>query len=312
MYIAIDGGGTKTEYLLLDDRFEVADRVFGGASNHEHVAGGFEGVKREFGETIGALLARHNLTAADIRDVVAGLSGADNRGQIEVLENILHEMGFARVMVCNDGYLPVKTACENGVGIAYNCGTGVCCTSIDSKGKMTKTGGLEEWAGDAGGGTWILQQVFRRVYDEIWLGVGHTMLTGAYVDALGLEPGAPELSPPEESLPILLGDSKKKHKVIASLFAANAEGDAAARAICAQMIERGVQFIAGAYRAGCFEGESVCISLAGSILLKAADDYYLERFKTTVEGVLPAKVKWAQPRFSAAHGAAEWIRERNN
>ena len=310
MYIAIDGGGTKTEYLLLDGEFEVVERTFGGASNHEHVPGGFAGVKREFEETIGALLARHDLTAADIRDVVAGLSGADNRGQIAVLEGILHDMGFARVMVCNDGYLPVKTACENGVGIAYNCGTGVCCTSIDSKGKMTKTGGLEEWAGDAGGGTWILQQVFRSVYDEIWLGVGHTMLTGLYMEALELEPGAPELSPPEESLPILLGDSARKHRVIASLFTANAQGDAAAQRICEQMIARGVQFIAGAYRAGCFEGD-VCISLAGSILLKAADAVYLNRFKAAVEAALPVGVKWVQPRFSAAHGAAEWISERN-
>lgn len=311
MYIAIDGGGTKTEYLLLDREFAVVEQAFGGASNHEHVPGGFEGVKREFEETIGALLDRHHLTAADIRDVVAGLSGADNRGQVAVLEDILHGMGFDRVMVCNDGYLPVKTACENGVGIAYNCGTGVCCTSIDSKGKMTKTGGLEEWAGDAGGGTWILQQVFRRVYDELWLGVGHTMLTKAYMDALGLSSGAPELSPPEESLPMLLADSSAKHRVIASLFESNAKDDAAAQEICAQMIERGVQFIAGAYHAGSFEGEDVCISLAGSILLRAADEHYLNAFKAAVESALPVEVKWVKPKFSAAYGAAEWIKERN-
>lgn len=311
MYIAIDGGGTKTEYLLLDERFEVVERAFGGASNHEHVPGGFEGVRREFKETIGALLARHQLTAADVKDVVAGLSGADNRGQIALLEEILHDMGFARVMVCNDGYLPVKTACEHGVGIAYNCGTGVCCTSIDSDGKMTKTGGLEEWAGDAGGGTWILQQVFRCVYDEVWLGIGHTQLTQAYMDALGLAPDAPELSPPEETLPRLLSDSAAKHCVIASLFACSRQGDASARGICDQMIARGTAYIAGAYHAGRFEGESVSVSLAGSVLLKAADEDYLSRFKAGVEAALPVSVKWTKPEFSAAYGAAQWIRERN-
>ena len=311
MYIAIDGGGTKTEYLLLDERFEVVERAFGGASNHEHVTGGFEGVRREFEETIGALIARHHLTASDVRDVVAGLSGADNRSQIALLEEILHDMGFSRVMVCNDGYLPVKTACENGVGIAYNCGTGVCCTSIDSDGKMTKTGGLEEWAGDAGGGTWILQQVFRCVYDEVWLGIGHTQLTQAYMDALGLAPDAPELSPPEESLPLLLGDGAAKHRVIGALFACSRQGDASARGICDHMIERGAAYIAGAYHAGRFAGERVCISLAGSVLLKAADEDYLRRFKAGVEAALPVPVKWTKPEFSAAYGAAEWIKERN-
>jgi len=311
MYIAIDGGGTKTEYLLLDERFEVVDRALGDASNHEHVSGGFDGVRREFEKTIGELLDRHQLTIADVRDVVAGLAGADNRGQIGVLEGILRDMGFKRAMVCNDGYLPVKTACEDGVGIAYNCGTGVCCTSIDSDGKMTKTGGLEEWAGDAGGGTWILQQVFRRVYDELMLGIGHTQLTQAYMDALGLSPDAPELYPPEESLPGLRENSDAKHRVIASLFACNRQGDVAAQAICNEMIGRAAAYIAGAYRAGRFDGPSVCVSLAGSVLLKAADEHYLNRFKASVETALPVPVKWVQPKFSAAHGAAEWIRERN-
>ena len=311
MYIAIDGGGTKTEYLLLDEKFEVVQRVLGGASNHEHVKGGFEGVKQEFARSIARLLAPCQLTIADVRDVVAGLAGADNRGQIAVLEEILRDLGFARAMVCNDGYLPVKTACDGGVGIAYNCGTGVCCTSIDSKGKMTKTGGLEEWAGDAGGGTWILQQVFRCVYDELMLGIGCTQLTPAYMEALSLVPDAPELSPPEESLPRLMESSEAKHRVIASLFACNRAGDAAAMKICEEMISRAVAYIAGAYHAGEFAGEYVCVSLAGSILLKAADEHYLSRFKAAIEEALGVPVKWVKPEHSAAHGAVQWIKERN-
>ena len=311
MYIAIDGGGTKTEYLLLDENFEVAGRILGGATNHEHVPGGFEGVRREIETSVKALLAEKQLTMADVCDVVAGVAGIDNKNQTITLAKILKDMGFARAMVCNDGYLPVKAACEGGVGIAYNCGTGVCCTSIDSHGKMTKTGGLEEWAGDAGGGTWILQQVFRSVYDELMLGVGHTQLTQAYMDALSLKPDDEELSPPEESLIRLREDSEAKKKVIASLFVCNRAGDAAAQAICAQMIKRGTQYIAGAYRAGWFDGDEVIISLAGSVLLKAADEHYLKAFKSNVEAALPVSVKWVKPEKSAAHGAAVWIKERN-
>ena len=77
------------------------------------------------------------------------------------------------------------------------------------------------------------------------------------------------------------------------------------------MIERGTAYIVGAYRAGRFEGESVSVSLAGSILLKAADEDYLRRFKTSIETALPVSVKWTKPEFSAAYGAAEWIKERN-
>lgn len=311
MYIAIDGGGTKTEYLLLDEHFEAVGRVLGGATNHEHVAGGFEGVRREMKASVEKLLEPWKLTFSDVRDVVAGVAGIDHQSQVIALETVLHDMGFTRAMVCNDGYLPVKTACEGGVGIAYNCGTGVCCTSIDSRRKMTKTGGLEEWAGDAGGGTWILQQVFRCVYDELMLGIGHTQLTQAYLDALGLKAGDEALSPPEESLPLLLVNSAAKHRVIASLFACNREGDAAAQEICARMIERGTQYIAGAYRAGVFEGDAVIVSLAGSILLKAADEHYLKAFKESVEQALPVLVRWTKPEHTAVYGAVEWIKERN-
>lgn len=311
MYIAIDGGGTKTEYLLLNENFEVANRVLGGATNHEHVPGGFEGVRKEIMASAEKLLEPSGLAFSDVRDVVAGVAGIDNKSQAAKLESILHEIGFVRVMVCNDGYLPVKTACEGGVGIAYNCGTGVCCTSIDSDGKMTKTGGLEEWAGDAGGGTWILQQVFCAVYDELMLGIGHTMLTKAYMDALGLKTGDEELSPPEESLIRLREDSEAKKKVIAALFACNRAGDAAAQAICRRMIERGTQYIVGAYRAGRFEGDTVIVSLAGSVLLKAADEYYLKAFKESVEAALPVCVRWTRPEHTAVYGAAEWIKERN-
>jgi len=109
----------------------------------------------------------------------------------------------------------------------------------------------------------------------------------------------------------LLSDSAAKHRVIASLFACSRQGDASARGICDHMIERGVAYIAGAYHAGRFEGERVCISLAGSVLLKAADEDYLNRFKASVEAALPVSVKWTKPEFSAAYGAAQWIRERN-
>ena len=41
MYIAIDGGGTKTEYLLLDKHFQVVDHYLGGCLNHDLLGNGW-------------------------------------------------------------------------------------------------------------------------------------------------------------------------------------------------------------------------------------------------------------------------------
>ena len=108
IYIAIDGGGTKTEYLLLNDALEVMDRHVGSGSNHERLSDGYAGVKRTFYENLTLLLTRNGIKASEIQDVVAGLSGADNDTQTERLQEILRGFGFQYVMVCNDGYLPLK------------------------------------------------------------------------------------------------------------------------------------------------------------------------------------------------------------
>ena len=44
MYIAIDGGGTKTEYLLLDKHFQVVDHYLGGCLNHDLLGNGWADV----------------------------------------------------------------------------------------------------------------------------------------------------------------------------------------------------------------------------------------------------------------------------
>ena len=111
--------------------------------------------------------------------MVAGLSGADNSAQVETLEGLLHRVGLARVLVGNDGYLPVAAECSGGIGIAYNCGTGVCGTAIDAHGKMSKIGGLDEWSDDMGGGVWLLQQIFKSVYDDVKL----SLIESASADA---------------------------------------------------------------------------------------------------------------------------------
>ncbi len=310
IYIAIDGGGTKTEYLLLNESFMLVDSLTGGGSNHERLADGYEGVRREFEESLSALLARNGAKREDVRDVVAGLAGADNSAQVKRLEDVLHGLGFARALVCNDGYLPVRASCDGGVGIAYNCGTGVCCTAIDPQGKMTKIGGLDEWADDAGGGVWILQQVFARVYDDVALSLGKTALAARYAQALGLAQSEMAVQL-DESLQTVKDDPAIQRRLIAALFEASDSGDAAAQAITRRMITRAADYIGAAYRQSDFGGASVQVVLCGSILLKAASERYLDAMKAAVRQRLGVPVQWLAPRQSAAHGAVVWLQKRN-
>ena len=75
MYIAIDGGGTKTEYLLLDKHFQVVDYYLGGCLNHDLLGNGWADVSLALKASIDVLLERNGLTVSDIEAVAAGISG---------------------------------------------------------------------------------------------------------------------------------------------------------------------------------------------------------------------------------------------
>ena len=117
-YLAIDGGGTKTEYRLLDGQFRAAERCLGGCVNHDFLPGGWEDTARELRSAIADLLGRRGLQIGDITDTVAGLSGVDSRTDQINIERCLRDIGLTRFLVCNDGFLPVKAEC-NGLSLIH-------------------------------------------------------------------------------------------------------------------------------------------------------------------------------------------------
>lgn len=308
IYIAIDGGGTKTEYLLLNEAFEPVDSIIGGATNHERLPDGYDGVARAFRESIYALLARNGLTPQAVCAVAGGIAGADCIKQAQKLEQLLREAGFARAHVCNDGFLPVMAECSGAAGIAYNCGTGVCCTAMDPQGKMTKIGGLDEWSDDAGGGVWILQKLFAAVYEDVMLGGRKTSLTQAYLKALNIRPEQ-IMAELDESLMTLKCDAEIQRQMIAAVFQAYEAGDEAACAICDRMIERAADYIAAAYRHSQFGGRALEIVMSGSVLLKAATPRFLDAMKAAVELRVGQRILWLTPQRTPVYGAAAWLKK---
>ena len=306
MYIAIDGGGTKTEYLLLNRAFQAVGRRVGGPTNHERLADGWKGVRAELEQSVDALLGTAGATRCEVEDVVAGMSGADEAAQVEALEQIFADMGFRRALVCNDGYLPIKGACKGGAGIAYNCGTGVCCAAIGDQGERVQIGGRDEWTDDAGGGLWIAQRVMIAAYDERVLHGQCTELTQSYArlfPACGDDPAA--------ALGELKRNGAAQRMLIGAFFRAWEAGDGVAVAIGNRMIERGAAYIRAAYERVSFREAAVQGVLAGSVLLRAATEKYIHAFCKRVEEALPKRICWKKAVREPVWGAAVWLEERN-
>ena len=77
MYLAIDGGGTKTEYLLLDEQFREKAHFLGGCINHDFLPDGWQGTRREIENGIARLAEQCAGAEERIQDVVVGASGID-------------------------------------------------------------------------------------------------------------------------------------------------------------------------------------------------------------------------------------------
>ena len=281
MYLAIDGGGTKTEYLLLDEAFRTAGRYLGGCVNHDFLADGWEGTRRELQRGTEAVLAGTGMKISDIRYAAAGLSGVDNGKDQEQMEEIFREIGFAEYFVCNDGFLAVWAACPAGVGIAYNCGTGVCCAGIDEAGGMEKTAGLDEWSGDAGGGIWIVQNVFRLVYRSVVYAGEETSLAAAYKRKFSLETEEDILNS-WNMLKDPAGYPEWSKEVITLFFAQLEEGDQEVWQLARQMALCAAENIGAIMERLVFSTVPVTVALTGSVLTKAANETYLTLLKEKI------------------------------
>ncbi|MBQ4103790.1 MAG: ROK family protein, partial [Clostridia bacterium] len=169
-YIGVDGGGTKTAFALFDENKNMLELHEGPASNHENMEGSFPQAADIITAGVDELLKKTGKTREDITGMLMGLAGIDHPYQHDAMCEELTKRGLKDFRIYNDGFIVIKAGGKAGAGIGYNCGTGTCCNSIDSRGEMLQIGGFDRLSGDKGNGHWVANETFRIVYDDVCLG----------------------------------------------------------------------------------------------------------------------------------------------
>jgi N-acetylglucosamine kinase-like BadF-type ATPase len=148
-FLGIDGGGSKTDCVLLDSRGQVLRRAQGGPSNP--LRGGYPQAWFSVSGTADAVLARQSLKATDIRGICGGFGGAARPGVAKRM-SIFLERSFpkAEVKVTSDIEIALAAAAENGVGVVLMAGTGSVAYGRNAEGKTVRAGGWGPWLGDEG------------------------------------------------------------------------------------------------------------------------------------------------------------------
>jgi N-acetylglucosamine kinase-like BadF-type ATPase len=156
--LAVDGGNSKTEVVLLDRLGNVLGVARGPGSNHAH--SDHQTVMR----LIDSLVARAaselrpeteaaERTAAIADAAVLCLAGADYVRDERTLAASAAPFGWADpLMVRNDAVAMLRAGTDCEVGIALVCGAGVNCVGNGPGGRTVRFPALGEISGDWGGG----------------------------------------------------------------------------------------------------------------------------------------------------------------
>jgi glucosamine kinase len=152
-YLGMDGGGSKTALLLVDEHDNEICRVQSGPSNYLSV--GPDAAKAAIEQGISQLTGRPDI-------VCAGFAGAGRPDGKTFYREILHAlMPDAQVIVESDAFIASIGAIGVDPGILLIAGTGSIVIGRDKDRSIFRVGGWGPTFGDEGSGFWIGREAIR-------------------------------------------------------------------------------------------------------------------------------------------------------
>jgi N-acetylglucosamine kinase-like BadF-type ATPase len=163
--LGFDGGGTKTECVLMDESGAVVARSRSGASNVVNV--GAEAAAAALAEAGKEALRSAAKSPSDVVYILAGLSGAgEPRARWGVQEKLKPNFPSAAIVVTSDLIL---TLCSTGEipSVVVIAGTGSAVLGRTSPLKLARAGGFGPIIGDPGSANDIGRKATARCFQKL-------------------------------------------------------------------------------------------------------------------------------------------------
>jgi len=166
LYLAVDLGGTKTEYVLADETRELA-RVRGGTIKRMRTDAGT--AEQNFDAAIRELEAKSGRSVRDVTRSCVGAAGVTVPLVTDWIRKIFAERVGGSLILLGDVEIALDGAFFGGPGVLVMAGTGSNVAGRSAAGKLTTAGGWGPALADQGSGARIGQQALRDAalaYDE--------------------------------------------------------------------------------------------------------------------------------------------------
>jgi N-acetylglucosamine kinase-like BadF-type ATPase len=162
LYLAIDGGGTKTDAVLFDSTGTIINRAIGMGTNPNGM--NLDEVTVHFKKLFTNLLLSNSIK--EIKGCFAGLSGSDHPELTKKLADCIQEacpLTIHRLIVGNDAMNALWSGTDGASGLVMIAGTGSIVYGIKNNGVSFRIGGWGYLFGDEGSGYSIGREAIRHV-----------------------------------------------------------------------------------------------------------------------------------------------------
>jgi N-acetylmuramic acid 6-phosphate etherase len=138
--VGVDGGGSKTVAIVLDEQGQAAGRGQGGSANYHHV--GLAGMRAALTQAIQAALQDAGISLDWVRAMTWALAGVDRPDERRFLLDLAAELapGIA-VQIENDALAALVGGVGTRRGVVLIAGTGMIVYGEDGQGGKARAGG---------------------------------------------------------------------------------------------------------------------------------------------------------------------------
>jgi N-acetylglucosamine kinase-like BadF-type ATPase len=162
IYLGVDGGGTSTRAVLIDQDQNQISEGTGGASNPLRV--GVEIAVEHICQAIDQACDRADLSRGDIVAAEFGIAGVRREDlRLSLKNRLLREMATKTLDVVPDTEIALYGATEGKAGLVVIAGTGSNCLGQNEKGERASAGGWGPLAGDEGGAAGIARRALQAI-----------------------------------------------------------------------------------------------------------------------------------------------------
>ncbi|MCB9136659.1 MAG: ATPase [Anaerolineales bacterium] len=161
-FLGIDGGGTHTRAVIVDETGVVCGVGTSGPSNYDDV--GIEQAQANISAAVAAAWAQTGLPAQTCTAAFLGMAGVVSPSDVRVILNIAKNLQLAppaRTGVQHDIHIALVGGLGGRPGIALIAGTGSACYGINAVGENWRAGGWGQLIGDEGSSYWLGLQAMR-------------------------------------------------------------------------------------------------------------------------------------------------------